>query len=53
MAWAASDRLSIIWKCDLFDKMQTELFQVVAILELLDGCTQMVIIETLGEKARW
>ena len=33
--WIAIDRLSIIWKSDLFDKIKRDSFQVVAVSVLL------------------
>ena len=38
-AWTAIDRLSIIWKSDLTDKMKRSFFQAVVISILLYGCT--------------
>ena len=38
-AWTAIDRLSIIWKSDLNDKMKCSFFQVAVVLILLYGCT--------------
>ena len=38
-AWAAIDRLSIIWKSDLTDKMKRSFFQAVVVSILLYGCT--------------
>ena len=38
-AWTAIDKLSIIWKSDLTDKMKRSFFQAVVILTLLYRCT--------------
>ena len=38
-AWTAIDRLSIIWKSDLTDKMKRSFFQTVVVLILLYGYT--------------
>ena len=38
-AWTAIDRLSIIWKSDLTDKMKCSFFQAAVISILLYGCT--------------
>ena len=38
-AWTANDRLSIIWKSDLTDKMKRSFFQAAVVSILLYGCT--------------
>ena len=38
-AWKAIDRLSIIWKSNLTDKMKHSFFQAVVVSILLYGCT--------------
>ena len=38
-AWIAIDRLSIIWKSDLTDKMKHSFFQAAVVSILLYGCT--------------
>ncbi len=38
-AWTAIDRLSIIWKSDLIDKMKPSFFQAAVVSKLLYGCT--------------
>ena len=38
-AWTAIDRLSVIWKSDLTDKMKRSFFQAVVVSILLYGCT--------------
>ena len=47
-AWTAIDKLSIIWKSDLTDKMKRSFFQATVVSILLYGCTN----KTAGEKAR-
>ena len=47
-AWTAIDRLSIIWKSDLTDKMKRSFFQVVSIL--LYGCTTWTLTKRLEKK---
>ena len=46
-AWTAIDRLSTIWKFDLFDEIKQKLFQVVAVSVLLDGCTTWAFTKRL------
>ena len=38
-AWTAIDKLSIIWKSDLTDKMKRSFFQAAVVSILLYGCT--------------
>ena len=38
-AWTAIDRLSIIWKWNLIDKMKRSFFRTVVVSLLLYGCT--------------
>ena len=38
-AWTTIDRLSVIWKSDLTDKMKRSFFQAAVVLILLYGCT--------------
>ena len=47
-AWTAIDKLSIIWKSDLTDKMKCSFFQAAVMLIVLYGCTTWM----LREKAR-
>ena len=51
-AWTAIDRLSIIWKSDLTDKMKRSFFQAVVLSILLYGCTTWTLTKTAGEEAR-
>ena len=49
-AWTAIDRLSIIWKSDLIDKMKRTFFQGVVISILLYGCTTWTLTKRLEKK---
>ena len=49
-AWAAIDRLSIIWKSDLTDKMKRSFFLAVVISILLYGCTIWTLTKRLEKK---
>ena len=49
-AWTAIDRLLIIWKSDLTDKMKHSFFQVVVVSILLYGCTTWMLTKWLEKK---
>ena len=49
-AWTAIDRLSIIWKSDLTDKMKRSFFQAAAVSILLYGCTTWTLTKRLEKK---
>ena len=49
-AWTAMDRLSIIWKSDLTDKMKRSFFQAAVVLILLYGCTTWTQTKRLQKK---
>ena len=49
-AWTAINRLSIIWKSDLTDKMKCSFFQAVVISILLYGCTTWTLTKWLKKK---
>ena len=49
-AWTAIDRLSIIWKSDLTDKMKHSFFQAAVVLILLYGCTTWTLTKRLERK---
>ena len=51
-AWTAINRLSIIWKSDLTDKMKRSFFQAAVVSILLYGCTTWTLKKTAGEEAR-
>ena len=48
--WTAIDRLSIIWKSDLTDKMKRSFFQAAVISILLYGCTTSTLTKRLEKK---
>ena len=49
-AWTAIDRLLVIWKLDLTDKIKRSFFQAVVMLILLYGCTTWTIIKHMEKK---
>ena len=49
-AWTAIDRLSIIWKSDLTDKMKRSFFQAAVVSILLYGCTIWTLTKRLMKK---
>ena len=49
-AWTAIDRLSIIWKLDLTDKMKHSFFQAAVVSILLYGCTTWTLTKLLEKK---
>ena len=49
-AWTAIDKLSIIWKSNLTDKMKRSFFQAVVVSILLYGCTTWTLTKRLGKK---
>ena len=49
-AWTAIDRLSIIWKSDLTDKMRRSFFHAVVVSILLYGCTTWTLTKRLEKK---
>ena len=49
-AWTAIDRLSIIWKSDLTDKMKRSFFQAAVVSILLYGCTTWTLTKLLKKK---
>ena len=48
--WTAIDRLLIIWKSDLTDKMKHSFFQAVVVSILLYGCTTWTLTKRLKKK---
>ena len=46
-AWTAIDRLSIIWKSNLTDKMKRSFFQAAVVWILLYGCTTWTLTKRL------
>ena len=49
-AWTAIDRLSIIWKSDLTDKMKPSFFHAAVVSILLYGCTTWTLTKRLQKK---
>ena len=49
-AWTVIDRLSIIWKSDLTDKMKRSFFQAAVVSILLYGCTTWTLSKRLEKK---
>ena len=49
-AWTAIDKLSIIWKSDLTDKMKHSFFQAAVMSILLYGCTTWTLTKRLEKK---
>ena len=49
-AWTAINRLSVIWKSDLTDKMKRSFFQAAAASILLYGCTTWTLTKRLEKK---
>ena len=49
-AWTAIDRLTIIWKSDLTDKMKRSFFQAAVVSILLYGCTTWTLTKRLEKK---
>ena len=50
-AWIANDRISVIWKTDLTDKIKHSFFQAAFVSILLYGCTTWTLIKH-GEKKK-
>ena len=46
-AWTAIDRLSVIWRSDLTDKMKRSFFQAAVVSILLYGCTTWTLTKRL------
>ena len=49
-AWTAIDKLSIIWKSNLTDKMKRRFFQAAVVSILLYGCTTWTLTKRLEKK---
>ena len=49
-AWTAINRLSVIWKSDLTDKMKCSFFQAAVVSILLYGCTTWTLTKWLVKK---
>ena len=48
--WTVIDKLSIIWKSDLTNKMKCSFFQAMVISILLYGCTTWILTKQLEKK---
>ena len=48
--WTANDRLSVIWKSDLTDKMRRSFFQASIVSILLYGCTTWTLTKWMEKK---
>ena len=49
-AWTANERLSVIWKSDLTDKIKRSFFQAAVVSILLYGCTTWTLTKRMEEK---
>ena len=49
-AWTAIEKLSVIWKSDLTDKMKRSFFQAAVVSILLYGCTTWTLTKRLEKK---
>ena len=49
-AWTVIDKLSVIWKSDLTDKMKRNFFQAAVVSILLYGCTNWTLAKRLEKK---
>ena len=49
-AWTAINRLLVIWKSDLIDKMKHSFFQAAVVLILLYGCTTWMLTKWMEKK---
>ena len=49
-AWTAIDKLSVIWKSDLTDKMKRSFFQAAIVSILLYGCTTWTLTKQFEKK---
>ena len=49
-AWTAIDKLSVIWKPDLTDKMKRSFFQAAVVSILLYGCTTWTLTKRIEKK---
>ena len=49
-AWTALDRLSVIWKSDMTDKMKPSFFQAAVVSTLLYGCTTWTLTKQMEKR---
>ena len=52
-AWTAIDRLSIIWKSDLTNKMKRSFFQAAVVSILLYGCSHSLLAVRMPPQPTW
>ena len=50
-AWTAIDRISVIWKSDLTDKIKRSFFQAAVVSILLYGCTRWTLTKRTKKKS--
>ena len=48
--WTATDRLSVMWKSDLTDKIKSSFFQAAVVSLLLYGCTTWTLTKRIEKK---
>ena len=48
--WTATDRLAVIWKSDLINKLKPSFFQAVVVSILLYGCTTWTLTKQMEKK---
>ena len=51
LAWRAINRLSVIWRSDLTDKMKRSFFQAAVVSILLYGCTTWTLTKRMEKKS--
>ena len=49
-AWTAIDKLSVIWKSELTDKIKRSFFQAAAVSRLVYGCTTWTVTKHMEKK---
>ena len=49
-AWTAINRISVIWKSDLTDKIKHSFFQAIVVSKLLYGCTSWMLTKHMEKK---
>ena len=50
MVWTALNRLSVIWKSDMTDKMKCSFFQAAVVSMLLYGCTTWTLTKRMEKR---
>ena len=51
--WSAINKLSVIWKSNLIEKLKRQFFQAVVVSVLLYGCTTWTLTKRLENKLDW